>query len=160
MIQSKIKLSAIALCSCLFAASAMASSDPTILVTGTIFNNTFDQWSGHYSFAYQDGLTHNIRVNINKNIIMNSGRFIIPVKLGKTYHVSLGYRLGYRNPKDHRRYIVCSFTIKADTPTHATMREDASVLRSDVPAEVPYCYFSGDPNQNTATIELTRTKQG
>ncbi len=124
-------------------AFAQTIEQNTVIITGDLVNNSHYPWS--YKYFIYPGDTyeswHKIQgyINIDRDIAPAKGRFMFPLVIGKTYHANLMTFNG----------MLCTFTFKADSAHHATIK----LISTSSDKEV-ICSYSGDPSNNTATITI------
>lgn len=128
-----------------FHCSAADGSTKTVFVTGSLVNNTKYSWSPNFLLLFPNGSSGDIRMNIAPFEAPSKGVFMIPIKVGESTQVTL-------NTSGALPFNVniCTFNIKADSQTHATMQ-----LISTNNSTPVSCQYLGDPNKNTAEIVIT-----
>lgn len=113
-----------------------------IAVSSEVNNRTSKPFSGNFYF-FIDKNAINYQLNMNAEAAPASGKIIVLLPL----HGSTVLRLS------DNEFDLCRFTITADQPYHATMK---MVYQK---TGAPYkCTFSGNPNNDTASIVLTATQ--
>lgn len=120
------------------------SRSPIIMITGDIINQTSQRWFLDYDFKIYQGYPALIYTNFNQYQAPAKGRFIVSLPIGETTFASV-----IIFSASHYGEHICDFQISAVDLSHATITQTYAANNLNA-----ICYYSGDPNNNTATITL------
>lgn len=122
--------------------AALAGKIDQVYITGSIANNSKYSWFWHFILSDSEG--YNVQLNMEPYTVPTVGHFMIPATIGQTYTIKLQVSTFDGAGR------LCSFDIKANSPHHATI----TMINQDNTLPV-LCNYSGDPDNNTATITLS-----